>query len=380
MSSTQRRRGPGASTEAVAVWAGLVAAGLLLALTNAAERLTGAAGLPANPISLTVAVVTGRAPWGVPQTLAATAIVLLLTAAGAAAAWWWQRRRGGRPRVDRAAAHLAHRGDLAAYTLPGAASTAARLGYAALPPGLPLGRTVAGGVRLVADWETVAVHIAGPRTGKTTAAVIPAVLHAPGPVLVTSNKRDVVDATRGPREAAGPVWVFDPQGVVGAEPTWWWNPLSFVTDEVKGAQLARLWAHAAREPGARTDDYFSKAGPSLLAGMLLAAATDHRPITQVYRWLLDPADDTPARILRGGHPLAAEALEAIAKVNPRQRDGVYSGAAELVSFLTSRAAVTWVETPAAAPSSTPPRSSATAAPSTRSPARATAPPARSSSR
>ncbi|QCY48489.1 Conjugal transfer protein TraG [Glutamicibacter creatinolyticus] len=26
------------------------------------------------------------------------------------------------------------------------------------------------------------------------------------------------------------MWVHDVQGIIGEEPSWWWNPLSFVTD------------------------------------------------------------------------------------------------------------------------------------------------------
>ncbi len=85
---------------------------------------------------------------------------------------------------------------------------------------------------------------------------MPAILDAPGGVLVTSNKRDVVDATRDVRAEAGPVWVFDPQGIALENPSWWWNPLSYVTDEVKAAKLADHFASGSRDPGAKTDAYF----------------------------------------------------------------------------------------------------------------------------
>jgi hypothetical protein len=88
--------------------------------------------------------------------------------------------------------------------------TAARLGVDG--PGLLIARTVAGGQPLYQGWEDVSVDIWGPRVGKTTSRAIPAILEAPGAVLVTSNKRDVVDATWGPRSAHGEVWPFDPQG------------------------------------------------------------------------------------------------------------------------------------------------------------------------
>ncbi|MFM9653718.1 conjugal transfer protein, partial [Streptomyces galilaeus] len=76
---------------------------------------------------------------------------------------------------------------------------------------------------------------------------------------MTSNKRDVVDATRDVRAEAGPVWVFDPQGIALENPTWWWNPLSYVTDEVRAAKLADHFASGSRDPGAKTDAYFDPA-------------------------------------------------------------------------------------------------------------------------
>lgn len=44
------------------------------------------------------------------------------------------------------------------------------------------------------------------------------------------------------RAVAGPVWVFDPQGITLEEASWWWNPLSYVTDEVRAARLAEHFA------------------------------------------------------------------------------------------------------------------------------------------
>lgn len=52
-------------------------------------------------------------------------------------------------------------------------------------PWVPIGRAVADGRELLAPWEDV--DIAGPRTGKTTSRVIPAILAAPGAVMTNSN-------------------------------------------------------------------------------------------------------------------------------------------------------------------------------------------------
>lgn len=140
---------------------------------------------------------------------------------------------------------------------------------------------------LYASWEDVTIGIAGPRVGKTTALVVPAILAAPGALLTTSNKPDTVETTRKLRDEVGATWVFDPQQVVDEEPTWWWNPLSYVTDDTTAAKLAGHFASGSREPGDKGDAYFDPAGKNLLAGMLLAAALDGRAITEVFTWLTD---------------------------------------------------------------------------------------------
>ncbi|MFC5128152.1 type IV secretory system conjugative DNA transfer family protein [Pseudoclavibacter helvolus] len=187
------------------------------------------------------------------------------------------------------------------------------------------------------------VDIWGPRTGKTTSRAIPAILDAPGGVLVTSNKRDVVDATRGVRAEVGPVWVFDPQGVANERPNWWWNPLSYVTDEVKAKNLAEHFANGSRQANAKTDAFFEPAGKDLLAGLLLAAALDKRPITDVYLWLAKPDDEAAAVILqKHDYPLLAQQLRGVMRSPEKQRGGVYGTAMQMAACLTNRQVAAWV--------------------------------------
>jgi type IV secretory pathway TraG/TraD family ATPase VirD4 len=234
-----------------------------------------------------------------------------------------------------------------------AAATAKRLGVDT--PGLVIARTVAGGRPLYQDWEAVSVDVWGPRIGKTTSRGIPAILEAPGAVLVTSNKRDIVDATRELRSERGEVWPFDPQGIVGATPDWWWNPLTYVTDEVKAEILADVFASGSRDPTARTDAYFEPAGQRLLANLLLAAAIAQRPLTQVYLWLSDPAEEEPIGLLAdNGYPLLAAALQSVVNAPEKQRGGVYGTAQQIASFMTNREAMRWV-TPDGVPAPAAPR-------------------------
>ena len=135
------------------------------------------------------------------------------------------------------------------------------------------------------SWEDLSLDIWGPRVGKSASRVIPAILDAPGVVVSTSNKRDVVDATRGVRSANGPIWIFDPQKIAQEEPTWWWNPLSYVTDEEKAAKLTHHFAVASRTTGAKSDAYFDPKAEDLIASLFLAAALGQLPITEAYLWI-----------------------------------------------------------------------------------------------
>ena len=75
-----------------------------------------------------------------------------------------------------------------------------------------IGRTVRDNLEVFGSWEDMHVDIWGPRTGKTTSRAVPAILDAPGAVVATSNKRDIVDATRGPRSEKRPGLGVRPAG------------------------------------------------------------------------------------------------------------------------------------------------------------------------
>lgn len=346
MSATSRRN-TGQDPSTIALWAGIVVVvvgvGAITGAVHLGHYLSGeTTALPANPFELVIALVRGTITWPTQATVILIIAAALLVALLAVLVVLWVRRGAGRSRVDRAAQHMGRGRDLASMSKRGATATATRLGVKT-SPGLPIAAHVPSGQVLLSSWEDVSVDIWGPRTGKTTSRAITAIMNAIGAVIATSNKRDLLDATRDPRSVLGQVWIFDPQAIAGEAANWWWNPLTYVTDEVKAGQLARLFATSSREPGARTDAYFDNAGTSLLGNLLLAAAVDARPITDVYLWLTDPSNDEAVAILRaGGYPLPAAALEGVINSPDKQRGGVYGTAQQTVSFLINRSAATWV--------------------------------------
>lgn len=344
MTATTKPRGDSDALLALAVLAAVLTVALTVtAAAHLAVWWTGGEPLPGNPAEVLLGLRTGATPWPAAAWWALAGVWTPLLALGVAFAVVVHRWRRGRARVDRAAKHMGWGRDLAPLRTLGARAIADRLGVDHDTPGLPIGVAVGGGGMLWQDWESVAVHVWGPRQGKTTSAAVPAILAAPGAVLATSNKRDLTDGTRDVRAEAGTIWVFDPQGICDEPPTWHWDPLTYVTDEVQALKLARVLVNAARDPGARTDAYFDKAGPSLIGHLLHAAALAGRPITQVYLWLTDPTEAEPADLLRDhGFELSARAVEGVVHAPEKQRGGIYGTAQELLSFLVSRKAAEWV--------------------------------------
>ncbi|BDZ44018.1 hypothetical protein GCM10025865_33600 (plasmid) [Paraoerskovia sediminicola] len=342
-----RRRDPGGlSGETVLLFSLIALAMLALVAVNVAvhlgNRLDGVEPeLPADPFAVAFGLVTGDVVWPDSATVVVSVFAAAVLVAALLVGVAIGRYRRNRTRVDDSASYMGRGKDVEGLGRRSAVATAQRLGVEGTP-GVPIGKTI-GGQALLGSWEDMHIDVWGPRTGKTTSRAVPAILDAPGAVLVTSNKRDVVDATRDVRATTGPVWVFDPQSIALEEPTWWWNPLSYVTDEVRAAKLAEHFASGARDPGARTDAYFDPAGQDLLAGLLLAAALDGRPITAVYTWLTRPSDETAVDILREhGFALTADQVAGVVAAPEKQRGGVFGTAQQMASCLTNRQVASWV--------------------------------------
>lgn len=223
-----------------------------------------------------------------------------------------------------------------------------RLGYND-SPGVPIGFGVADGVMLYGSYEDLHLDIWGPRQGKSTSRVIPAILTAIGPVLSTSNKRDVVDATRDVREAKGSrTFVFDPQGVAGEEPTWFWDPLAWVDAyhdgaEMRAARLAGHFADADSGSDAKGDVFFDPEAEDLLAGLFLAAALGGRPIVQVWDWVTNPNDSEPIELLRNSSKhYTASGLAMQYNADPRTKSGIFGTAKKMIRCLQLSNVHPWI--------------------------------------
>lgn len=356
MSSTTKRRGPGGNTGEllglIATVAAFVALGAVWGATAAGAALTGTTAPPANPF--TIVVDLGRGAYAWPGAWATAVLVAELVVLVLPGLFVWRAVRQTHARrkpIDAAAKYMGKGRDLDKISESTVRAKAERLGVAGdVAPGVYLGQSVAGHKPLYSSAEDTILALWGTRAGKTSMLAIPAVMrHGRAPVLCTTNRRDLVDHTRLPREAIGTVWIADFQGLMGEEPTWYWDPLTYVTDITTASNLATHFATDTREPGASTDAYFDPAGQELLSNMFMAAALDKRPITQVYRWLSNQRDDEPARILEDAGPdyaAAADGLHAVLNAADKQRSGVYGTAMKCAACLRDPKVTRWVTPPA----------------------------------
>jgi len=173
------------------------------------------------------------------------------------------------------------------------------------PEGLLLGRL--GGKDVLAGWEDSLLVVGPPRSGKSSSLVVPGVVEAPGAVIVTSTRPDVLKAAAKLRAQVGPVYVFDPDGLAsgsGVEPLPW-SPVVGADDVSVALRRARAMVGAGGKTGPDAD-FWTGAGSDLLARLLVAAAVGGRNAEDLASWASSP----------GALTSAAKILSAAARESP----------------------------------------------------------------
>lgn len=321
-----------------------------------------AVGVWETPVAVVASWIRGEASatashaWGM-------GIVLVVLAVIVGLAWWASKKlfRTG-AWVDPASVHMASVKDLQPLSYKAAAAKAAKVGGGNSDfVGLPLGVHSHSGKPLHASIEDVGLLYAGPRTGKTSSFGVPHVLAAPGPVLATENKRGLHDHTRLSRERIGQVFCFDPQGIVGESPTWWWNPLSAVTDESKAYDLAEVFAKAEMESvsSSANGNFFEQRATTLLRGLFLAAAVSQGQalrdgdsyqgekfwLRDVQGWIAAPDAERPPSLEILSGTIYREVLNELVGIYssaPQERSGVFSTVQVMTASLSNLQIAQWV--------------------------------------
>jgi type IV secretion system protein VirD4 len=160
------------------------------------------------------------------------------------------------------------------------------------------------GVPVRARGEDSALTIAPARAGKTTRLAVGRVIDAPGAVVATSTKADLVQLTAFARAATGKAHVFDPDAMLAWQTPCRWDIVAGCEDVREAMTRARAMVAARPLNSDRNSSFFEGASETVLRCLLHAAAIDGASMREVLAWARDFTDDAPYEILRS-HPGAA---------------------------------------------------------------------------
>lgn len=141
--------------------------------------------------------------------------------------------------------------------------------------------------------EDVTVRVGGARSGKTQ-EVLCHILDAPGAVVATSTKVELVTNTVWRRRRKGPVYIFNPSGLGGIPSTITFSPLSGCADaEVAIDRATDLLAASGRVSKDDSDFWMTAARMTLAALLRAAALRDKGTMWDVRAWLSNPEKAAP---------------------------------------------------------------------------------------
>jgi type IV secretion system protein VirD4 len=164
----------------------------------------------------------------------------------------------------------------------------ARMRVPTLALATPLARV--GLLRIWSPCEDVTVRVGGPRTGKT-GEIAGRILDAPGAVIATSTRTDLLELTGPVRSRVGPVWVFNPSGLGRLDSTVVFDPLSGCNDPKTATYRASDLLSGSDGPGSNANgdrEFWQKQAVRVLAAMMHAAALGGASMRDVQRWVASP--------------------------------------------------------------------------------------------
>jgi type IV secretion system protein VirD4 len=185
-----------------------------------------------------------------------------------------------------------------------------------------------------------------PRSGKTSALIVPNILCAAGAVVTTSTKPDVLDATAAARAGVGTCHLFDPTDSVVDRPgvhRLRWSPVpacaSWRTALATAQALVAVGSHGSGTATASAAHWTERA-QSLLAPLLHAAALEGADMRTVLGWV-DRHRALPAQqILTGaGTGVPRDLLDGIVTTDERELSGIWSTASGALGGFRSEEAL-----------------------------------------
>ncbi|WP_176960188.1 type IV secretory system conjugative DNA transfer family protein [Lentzea jiangxiensis] len=184
--------------------------------------------------------------------------------------------------------------------------------------------------------------VAPVRMGKTGRQAVSDVLRAPGALVATSTRFDLIELTIMQRTQRGQVWVFDPEKRVPWPEKLRWNPIHGCEDFDVALRRAVAICSARPLEDTKNGGYFSGKSEGVLAAMLHAAALSGTDLATLWLWTTSQSY-RPAQILETDNraaPAIADGLRNLLDSLKSTSDtsgagGIYSTLELLLRPLTS---------------------------------------------
>lgn len=163
------------------------------------------------------------------------------------------------------------------------------------------------GTTMYAAMEDQLVVYGKTGSGKGAYYAVRAALSAPGPVVLTTTKADIIDIIAGPRGQKGRIWVFDPLDQASWPDRMTWNCLRGCERDTVARARGKAFTAAIATSKHGNEAFFKDTAAAAIQYMMHAAALGGLTMQEVTAWAmnLDRGAETPQRIIRSStHPLA----------------------------------------------------------------------------
>ena len=194
-------------------------------------------------------------------------------------------------------------------------------------------------LRVWSSVEDVTLRIGGPRVGKSGELAC-RILDAPGAVIATSTRTDLVELTAACRGRVGPVWVFNPSGLGGLPSTVTFDPLSGCAEPRIGAARAADLLAGAEAPGSQFSgdrEFWTAQGRRVLTSLMHAAALGGGSMRDVLGWVADPdaaAGEVQRLLRRSSEPAFEPDARQFLTTNDRTRSSICATIMPALGWLT----------------------------------------------
>ena len=192
--------------------------------------------------------------------------------------------------------------------------------------------------------EHAALIIGPPRSGKTSAIIIPAATIWPGPVVTTSTKADILRVTHPARRRHGRTWILDPTGAqplpAGAERLNW-SPVLGCAEWDTAIDRAWMLTQSARPNPTGDAVHWTERAAALIAALLHAAAVGALPLSTLLGWI-HRRESWVALDHLSAHPRSAIAhnlLAGLQTTDSRELSGIWSTADSVLAAYRSHTLV-----------------------------------------